>query len=204
MNKLKIALTLLTVAIIVGPFAYVLIAYSNNLPGLILPPQFSNLIQNINQNPGQNTGQNPSSPSSNPINLTGSNFQVPQIVGTPQYNPATGDFNVAINATNPLPNEISVEQLSVEIQSKDNSGLLGNISIPQQINIQPGKSSIINVEGVIPQQLYNQINSQNTGNIDINNIILKNLDVTVGGIKVHLDQVDPSQIQSVLGGLGGP
>ena len=92
----------------------------------------------------------------------------------------------------PLPNEISVEHLSVQIQSKDDSGLVGNISIPQQINIQPGESSIINVEGIIPQQLYNQINGQNTGNIDINNIVLKNLDVTVGGIKVHIDQVDPA------------
>jgi len=199
MNKVKIALTLLTVAIIVGPFAYVVIANSSNLIGLVLPPQFSNLGQSL----AQNSGQYPSSSSSNPINITGSNFQVPQVVGTPQYNPATGDFNVAINATNPLTNEISVEQLSVQIQSKDNNGLIGNISIPQQINIQPGESSIINVEGYIPQDLYNQINNQTTGNIDINNILLKNLDVTVGGVKVHIDQVDPSSIQSVLGGLSG-
>ena len=196
MNKLKLALTLLTIAIMVGPFAYVLIAHSDNLIGLVLPPQFSNLSQNI--------GQNPSSSTSDPLNITGSNFEVPQLVGTPQYNPNTGDFNVAINATNPLSNEISVDHLSVQIQSKDNSGLVGNISIPQSINIKPGESSVINVEGVIPQELYNQINAQNTGNIDFNNIVLKNLDVTVGGIKVHLDQVDPASFQSNLGGLGGP
>ena len=196
MNKVKIALTLLTIAIIVGPFAYVAIAYSDNLIGLVLPPQFSNLGQSLSQN----SGENPFSSSNSPINLTGSNFQVPQLVGTPQYNPATGDFSLAINATNPLSNEISVDQLSVQIQSKDDSGLIGNISIPQAINIQPGESAIINVEGVIPQQLYNQINGQNTGNIDFNNIVLKNLDVTVGGIKVHIDQVDPASIQSILGG----
>ena len=196
MNKVKLALTLLTIAIIVGPFAYVALAYRNNLIGLVLPPQFSNLGQSL----GQNLGEYPSSSSTSPINITGSNFQVPQLVGTPQYNPATGDFNVAINATNPLPNEISVSQLSVQIQSKDNSSLVGNISIPQELNIQPGQSAIINIEGVIPQQLYNQISGQNTGNIDINNIVLKNLDVTVGGIKVHLDQFDPASIQSYLGG----
>jgi hypothetical protein len=197
MKKLKIALTLLTVAIIVGPFAYVLIAYHDNLVGLVLPPQFSNLGKSL----GQSHGENPSSSSSNPINLTGTNFQVPQLVGIPQYNPVTGDFNVAINATNPLSNEISVDELSVQIQSKDGSGLIGNISIPQPINIKPGESSIINVEGVIPQQLYNQINNQNTGNLDFNNVVLKNLDVTVGGVKVHIDQVDQSSLQSALGGL---
>lgn len=195
MNKVKIALTLLTIAIMVGPFAYVALAYRNNLIGLVLPPQFSNLGQSL----GQNLGEYPSSSSDSPINITGSNFQVPQLVGTPQYDPVTGDFNVAINATNPLPNEISVSQLSVQIQSKDDSGLIGNISIPQEINIQPGESAIINIEGVIPQQLYNQI-SQNTGSIDVNNFVLKNLDVTVGGIKIHMDEIDPASIQSILGG----
>jgi hypothetical protein len=197
MNKLKIALTLLTVAIIVGPFAYIVIAYSNNLVGLVLPPQLANLGQSLSPN----SGETPFSSSTNPINLTGSDFQVPQIVGTPQYNPDTGDFNLAINATNPLPNEISVSQLSVQIQSKDNSGLVGNISIPQELNIKPGDSAIICIEGVIPQQLYNQLNVQNTGNIDVNNIVLKNLDVTVGGIKIHMDEIDPSSLQSILGGL---
>ena len=196
MNKLKIALTLLTVAIIVGPFAYVAIAYSNNLIGLVLPPQLSNLGESLSPN----SGENPFSSSNSPINLTGSNFQVPQLVGTPQYDPVTGDFNLAINATNPLRNEISVSQLSVQIQSKDNSGLVGNISIPQELNIKPGDSAIINIEGVIPQQLYNQLNIQNTGNIDFNNILLKNLDVTVGGIKIHMDEIDPASIQSILGG----
>ena len=196
MKKLKLALTLLTIAIMVAPFAYVIIAYRDNLIDLVLPPQLSNIGQSL----GQSSGENPSSSSTSPINITGSDFQVPQIVGTPQYNPTTGDFSLAINATNPLSNKISVEQLSVQIESKDGSGLVGNISIPQSINIQPGESGIINVEGVIPQQLYNQINGQNTGNIDFNNIVLKNLDVTVGGIKVHIDQVDPDSIQSILGG----
>ena len=110
MNKVKIALTLLTIAIIVGPFAYVVIAYSDNLIGLVVPPQFSNLSQSLGQNL---SGQNLSSSSNNPINLTGTNFQMPQVIGTPQYNPDTGAFNAAINVTNPLSNPISVDQASV-------------------------------------------------------------------------------------------
>ena len=196
MNKVKLALTLLTIAIIIGPFAYVAIAYRDNLINLVLPPQFSNLVQSLSQN----SGENPSLPSTSPFNITGSNFPVLQLVGTSQYNPETRDFNIAINATNPLPNEISVDQLSVQIQSKDDSGLVGNISIPQAINIQPGESTLINIEGVIPQQLYNQIIGQNTSNIDFNNVLLKNLDATVGGVKIHIDLVDSASIQSILGG----
>ena len=194
MNIVKIALTLLTIAITVGPLVYVVFIYRDNLVGLVLPPQFANL--------GQNLGQNMSNGnlSSSQFNITGSDFQMPQLVSAPQYNPDTGEFNLSLNVTNPLTNELSIDQLSVQIQSKDNNALVGNISIPQPINIQPGESSIINVTGIMPQDMFNQISGQNTGNIDVNNTILKNLNVVVGGIKIHFDEIDPSSIQS-LGGL---
>ena len=194
MNTVKIALTLLTIAITVGPLVYVVFIYRDNLVGLVLPPQFANL--------GQNLGQSMSNGnlSSSQFNITGSDFQMPQLVSAPQYNPDTGEFSLSVNVTNPLTNELSIDQLSVQIQSKDNNALVGNISIPQPINIQPGESSIINVTGIMPQDMFNQISGQNTGNIDVNNIILKNLDVVVGGIKIHFDEIDPSSIQS-LGGL---
>ena len=198
MNKVKVALTLFTIAIIVGPFAYVVIAYRDNLAGLVIPPQFSDLGQSLGQGLGQSAGENPSS---SLLNITGENVQIPQLVGDPQYDPKTGDFSMAVNATNPLTSAISVDQLSVQIQSKEDNRLVGNISIPQPINIQPGDSAVINVNGVIPQELYDQISSQNNGKIDLNNIVLKNLDVTVGGIQLHFDQIDPASIQSALGGL---
>lgn len=197
MNTVKIALTLLTIAIIVGPLVYVVFIYRDNLVGLVLPPQFANLGQNLGQN--MSNGNSSGNPLSS-LNITGSNFQMPKLVSNPQYNPDTGEFSLSVNVTNPLTNELSIDQLSVQIQSKDNNTLVGNISIPQPINIQPGESSIINVTGIMPQDMFNQISGQNTGNIDVNNIILKNLDVDVGGVKIHIDEIDPSSIQS-LGGL---
>jgi len=198
MNTVKIALTLLTIAITVGPLVYVVFIYRDNLIGLVLPPQFANLGQNLGQN--MSNGNSSGNPLSSQLNITGSNFQMPKLVSNPQYNPDTGEFSLSVNVTNPLTNELSIDQLSVQIQSKDNNALVGNISIPQPINIQPGESSIINVTGIMPQDMFNQISGQNTGNIDVNNIILKNLNVVVGGIKIHFDEIDPSSIQS-LGGL---
>ena len=198
MNTVKIALTLLTIAITVGPLVYVVFIYRDNLIGLVLPPQFANLGQNLGQN--MSNGNSSGNPLSSQLNITGSNFQMPKLVSNPQYNPDTGEFSLSVNVTNPLTNELSIDQLSVQIQSKDNNALVGNISIPQPINIQPGESSIINVTGIMPQDMFNQISGQNTGNIDVNNIILKNLDVDVGGVKIHIDEIDPSSIQS-LGGL---
>ena len=201
MNTVKIALTLLTIAITVGPLVYVVFVYRDNLVDLVLPPQLASLGKNSGQNasenvPGETSSGNPSSSPFNLTDITGSDFQMPQLVSNPQYNPDTGDFSLSVNVTNPLTSTLSIDQLSAQIQSKDNSGLVGNISIPQSINIQPGANSIINVTGVIPQDLYNQISGQNSGNIDVNNFVLKNVDVVVGGVKLHFDEIDPSSILS--------
>ena len=208
MNKMKIALTLLTIAILVGPFAYILIEYRDNLFGLVLPPQFSSLTQGSLQNISEGvSGGNSSGTSSflDSLNINQSSIQVPQIVGTPQYNPDTGAFNLAINTTNPLTEPVSISQLSMQIQSNDNTSLIGNISIPQSINIQPGQSDVINVTGTIPQNMFNQIVGQisgnSTGNINIDDFSIKNLNVTVDGVQMHFDEIDPSNFQSQLGQL---
>ena len=44
MDKVRLALVLITIAITVGPFLGVLIVYRNNLPGLIIPPQMNQLL----------------------------------------------------------------------------------------------------------------------------------------------------------------
>jgi len=198
MNKAKLALTLLTIAITVGPFLYVVFIYRDNIVGIMLPPQLANVGQNATQNLSENVlgGNSGNQSSFNMTEITGSNFQMPQLLNNTQYNPDTGDLSLSVNLTNPLANAISIDQFSVQIESKDNSSLVGNISIPQSINIQPGANSIINVTGIMPQDLYNQISGQNSGNIDVNSFVLKNLNVDVGGLKLHFDEIDPSSFLS--------
>ena len=75
MDKVKIALTILSVAIVVGPLIGIAFVYRDNLLGLVVPPQIKSLI-----NGGDSNG----------LTSVGSQFQMPTLVGDPQYNAQTG------------------------------------------------------------------------------------------------------------------
>ncbi len=173
MDKVKIALTVLSILIVIGPLAGAAFVYRDNLVGLVVPPQVKSLV-----NGGDSTGSQ-SQPQ----------FQPPQLVGQPQYNAQTGAFTVSFNFTNPLTNEVSIDKLSAEVQSEEGGVSLGNISLNQPIQITPGETSIINVSGILNQNAISQFEAQNPGVNGIN-ISLANLNVDVAGITVHMDQVN--------------
>jgi len=173
MDKVKIALTVLSILIVIGPLAGAAFVYRDNLVGLVVPPQVKSMVSG-----GDSTGSQ-SQPQ----------FQPPQLVGQPQYNAQTGAFTVSFNFTNPLTNEVSIDKLSAEVQSEEGGVSLGNISLGQPIQITPGETSIINVSGVLSQAAISQFEAQNPGVNGIN-ISLANLNVDVAGVNVHMDQVN--------------
>ncbi len=133
--------------------------------------------------------------------LLASEITPPTPAGDAQYNPDTGAFSYPINFTNPLTKQISIDEVSAQLKSKDNNALLGSISINQPINIAPGESAIINATGIVSQDTIDQLTAQyQSGTLDLNNLVLENVDVVVGGVRLHLDQVDLNSIQSA-GGL---
>ena len=172
MDKVKIALTILSILIVIGPLAGVAYVYRDNLLGLVVPPQIKSLINGGNSTGSQSQPQ----------------FQTPQVVGQPQYNAQTGAVTVSFNFTNPLTNEVSIDNLSAEVQSEAGAAL-GNISLNQPIQIAPGETSIINVSGILNQAAISQFEAQNPG-VNGMNISLANLNVDVAGVNVHMDQVN--------------
>ena len=176
MEKIKIALVLLTIAITVGPLVGVLIVYQDDLTALVFPPELKDVAN----------GEIGS--------IAATDFEAPTITQEPQYNPETGDFSVAFNFTNPLPNEISVDQFSAQVKSKDNNSLLGNINLAQPINIDPGENGIIDVVGNLDAATLEQVKAQYEQNGTIN-VILENVDATIAGVTFHIDQLDLGSIQ---------
>jgi|SRR5208337_4868430 len=178
MNKVKIALTILSIVIVIGPLVGVAYVYRDNLLGLVVPPEVKSLVS------GDSSGSQ-SQPE----------FQTPQLVGQPQYNAQTGAVTVSFNFTNPLTNGVSIDKLSAEVQSEEGGVSLGNISLSQPIQIASGETSTINVSGVLNQAAISQFEAQNPGVNGIN-ISLENLNVDVAGVTVHMDQVnDVGQLQ---------
>jgi hypothetical protein len=172
MDKVKLALTVLSILIVVVPLVGAAFVYRDNLLGLVLPPQIKSLINGGSSNGSQSQPQ----------------FQPPQPVGEPQYNPQTGALTVSFNFTNPLASQVSIDNLSAEVQSQSGADL-GNISLNQPIQIAPGETSTINVPGVLNQAAISQIEAQNPGASSLS-ISLANLNVNVAGVNVQKDRVN--------------
>ena len=169
MDKVKIALTMLSIAIIVGPFAGVVYIYRDNLLGLVFPPEVNGLVNG---------------------NFTESQFQPPMPAGEPQYNPENRTATFSFKFTNPLKNEISINQISAGVICKTHNVFLGNVSIDKPIKIGPGETDIINAYGTWTQEAINHFQAQHSGPEDDDiNVAFEDLNVEVAGIKVHLDEL---------------
>lgn len=190
---MKIALTVLSILIILVPLAVEVYDYRDNLLGLILPPALKSVV-----NGDLGSGAQTSSEASEAIN----NFQIPQPqAGQLQYNPTTGAFSFPFNFTNPLNTDLSFNQLSAEVTTEDGQPL-GNVSVPQTINIEPGENAMVVAQGFLSQSAINQIvGNYTSGNLSTLNIALSNVNVDVGGVMVHIDHIDAGQIQTDLSAL---
>ncbi len=181
MNKVKIALTVLTILITVGPLLGIVFMYRDNLLGLVMPPSTSGS----------------SSPSASLESLLG-NFTSPgfspiQPIGDPTFNATTGAFDYTFNLTNPLPQSIALDALSADIVSSDGTKL-GTISIPDAINIGSGQSAIVDITGQMDPGLLEQYKDQ----ISQGNISIDNINITVGGVNLHV-----GDLSQFMGGGGG-
>ena len=122
------------------------------------------------------------------------NFQLPQPVGQPQYDPTTGAFSYLFNFTNPLATELTFSQLSAQVVTEDGTQI-GNVSIPQTISIAPGANSIITAIGQLNPDMVNRLTAQyQSGTL---NIALDNVNVDVGGVYVNIPHIDAGSISSL-------
>ncbi len=175
MNKTKLALSVLSIMLFVVPVVCMVYVYRDNLLGLVMPPQLSGML----------------SGEGDPISsFTASDFTMPTM-SEPQYNAQTGSFNVGLNVTNPLATTVSVHEFSAQIKSKGTNELLGTISLSKPISIGPGENALIDVVGNLDTATVNQLKA-NSGDL---NIILQNVDANVGGVRMHLDQLDLGSMQ---------
>ncbi len=169
---------MLSIAIVVGPIAYVVYEYRGNLAGLVIPPEFQSLLGGLGSSGSQSSSSN--------VAKSISNFQMPQAIGQPTYDSATGAFNYPFNFTNPFNFQIALDQFSAQVVGADNV-TLGDVSI-QPLNIAAGANAVINVGGNLSQSAVNQLEAEfQGGNI---NVSLANVTVGVGGITVHIPQIN--------------
>ncbi len=176
MKKVKILLSILSVIIIVAPIAAEVLIYQNNLIGLVIPPEITNLLNgdNISGNIGTVTGDIASTP-----------FEPPMLVGEPQYFPENHTVKFTYNFTNPLSTEIKVTTLQAEVVCHEHGFSLGNVSI-DPATLEPGQTIDITAFGVLSDAALKHIATQHAGQSSIN-ADFKNLDVEMAGVTIQMD-----------------
>jgi hypothetical protein len=194
MKKLKIFLTLLSVVIIVMPVAFEVLLYRDNLLGLIVPPEMINLVNSDSRNGDGGNLPNSSDNSSSLISgnndissLLSSGFELPKLVGPPQYNPDTNTLSLIFNFTNPLETSIAFDKLEAGIISHDDGVFLGNVSLAKPLRLEPGQTLDITVLDALSPETINYFKSNVIGQNSIN-VDFVNLNVDVAGITVQVDR----------------
>jgi hypothetical protein len=187
MKKLKIFLALLTIAITVTPIAIEVLLYHDNLLGLIIPPEITNLLNDHNNNGNSNSNNN------NDNSLLNSQFDLPQPVGDPQYNPETKTISYTFNFTNPLQTTIAVDKLQAGIVSHNDNFFLGNITIDKPIKLDPGQTTDITALGILSDDALNYFKSKSETQNSIN-LDFINLNVDLAGIQIQLDKQNVGDI----------
>ena len=169
MDKVHLALTILSIAIIVGPIVGVVYAYRGNLAGLVLSPELKSLASG---------------------NYSASRFQPPIPVGQPTYDPVTNTFTFSFKFTNPLQNTISVENISANVICKDHRDFLAHVSINQPMTITPGETVTIDASGCWTQAALDHFKTYHCGPEDDDiNVAFQNLNVNLAGIQVRMDEL---------------
>jgi hypothetical protein len=179
MNKLKIFLALLTIAITVTPIALEALLYRDNLLDLIVPPEIINMFKG--------NGSNADGKSNSGINLLNSQLELPQPIGEPQYNPETKTISYTFNFTNPTESPIKVDTLQAGIVSHDDGFFLGNVTIDKPLELEPGQTANITANGMLSDEAINYLKTKSATQDSIN-VDFVNLNVDLAGLQIQIDK----------------
>ncbi len=170
MNKVRLALTLITVAITVGPILGVVLAYQNNLPGLIIPDKVDQLMQQLgNTNP--------------------SNIIQPGQTGTPdvQFDPSSRTFTATVPFKNPLPVDTTIDALSGPIECDEHHYNLGSVSLKNPVSVKAGETASVTVQGTWTEAAVSHFQTAHQGEKSVK-VSLAGASVTLGGMTIKISE----------------
>ena len=176
MDKIRLILTLVTIAIVAIPIVGMLLAYQGNLLGLFIPPE----ITEIEDIMGGDGGLEP-----------------PQIVGEPEYNETTGTFSISFEYTNSFPIDITFNSLVGNIKCSEHHFTLGNASLSESVSIDVGETETLTVLGI-----WNEDAMGDTGHFKAEHgadetvdVVLADLAVDISGIQIQMDENEMGEMQ---------
>jgi hypothetical protein len=171
MDKVRLLLTLITIAIIVVPIVGMLLAYQNNLLGLFIPPEINEIADDLLGGDGTN----------------GSGLEPPTMVGEPEYDEASRTFSVTFQFKNTFPVDITINSLSGNIECDEHRLHLGNASLSEPVSIDAGETGTMTVLGTWTEEAISHFETAH-GDEEFVDVVLVDFAVDVSGIQIQIDQ----------------
>ena len=171
LDKVRLILTVITIAINVLPIAGVLLMYRDNLLGLVVPPEINTVINDV-VTPGK------------PVEESLVNFTFEGSQYDAESRRVTAEFAI----TNPLNVDLAVNSMSADVLCTEHGFSIGHGGISNPVDIGAGETATIGIEGTWTEEAINHFKTFHSGaeNIDIG---LTGLSIDVNGIVVETDEL---------------
>jgi hypothetical protein len=180
MDKIRLVLTLITIAIVVLPLVGTLLAHQSNLLGLIVPPEMNELADDFMGGDGDN----------------GSGLEPPTMVGEPQYDEATRTFSMTFQFKNSFPLDITIKSLSGNIECEEHRFPLGTASLSEPVSIDAGETGTMTVLGTWTDEGMNHFENEH-GDEELVDVVLVDFAVDFSGLQIEIDQSQMEQSMQV-------
>lgn len=171
LDKVRLILTVITIAINVLPIAGVLIMYRDNLLGLVIPPEINTVI-------------NEGVISEGSLEDAVGNFTFVDS----HYDAASRTVTLTFEVTNPLKFDLAVNLMSVDVRCAEHDFPIGHALISDPVDIGAGETASIAIEGSWTQEAIDHFLTAHAGAQTID-IELSGLSVNVNGVSIQTDEV---------------
>jgi hypothetical protein len=180
MDKVRLLLTLITIAIIVVPIVGMLLAYQGNLLGLFIPPEINEMADDFMGGGGTN----------------GAGLEPPTMVGEPQYNEATRTYSATFQFKNSFLVDLTIKSLSGNIKCAEHGFTLGNASLSKPVSIDAGETGKLTVLGTWTEEAISHFETGHEGE-EFVDVVLVDFAVDISGLQLQFDQSQMEQSMQV-------
>ncbi len=172
MRILGVFLVLFNIITLVGPVLGVVLAYHDNLKGVVIPPQVESMMSGSL--------------------FTGGKIALPRFVGaTPDL--AGETVTLAFEFTNPFTYDLMVKSISADVECGMHRFTLGHASLVEPTNIPAGATVELSMCCDWTQKAVDHFHAEHTGATRLD-AKLVNITIEVSGITIQSDQEYPIDV----------
>ncbi len=170
MEKVRLVLTLVTIAIVVVPLLVMVLAYQGNLVELFVPPEMTEMADGLMGGDA----------------MDGSGLEPPTLVGEPEYDPETQTFSISFQFENPFPMDITINSLTGNIECAEHRFHLGVASLSEPVSIDAGETGTLTVLGTWTDEAITHF--ENAHEEELVDAVLLDLAVDISGLQLEMGQ----------------